>query len=177
MERVELMVTVELVERPAFRVIGRRTWISGTDNSQFGSFWQQCGEDGLLHTLGSVGEQPGRQTGGMVIGVSCVEKDPSVRQFHFIVSVECPAGGSDLGVEEYTVPAAQWAVFRNRGGMPDALVEAEMFAFMQWLPQSGFQHAAAPEMEVYPAAQSGEEPPVEFWLPVKKTDESGHAAQ
>jgi len=34
--------------------------------------------------------------------------------------------------------------------VPESIVQAEMFAFMEWLPQSGYEHALAPEMEVYP---------------------------
>jgi AraC family transcriptional regulator len=35
---------------------------------------------------------------------------------------------------------------------------------MEWLPNSGYEHALAPEMEVYPS--QGEEY-CEFWLPIR----------
>ena len=46
------------------------------------------------------------------------------------------------------------------------IVTAEKFAFMEWLPNSGYEHALAPEMEVYPASNG--ETYQEFWLPIKK---------
>ena len=98
-----------------------------------------------------------------VLGVSCVEKDPNNRAFDFYIASEC----SELdGYEEYVVPAATWAIFRTKGKLPQALVNAEMYAFMEWLPTSGYEHAVAPELEVYPADESET---VEFWLPVKRT--------
>ncbi len=47
--------------------------------------------------------------------------------------------------------------------MPEALIDAEMYAFTQWLPASAYRHANAPELEVYPARDGN---PVEFWLPI-----------
>jgi DNA gyrase inhibitor GyrI len=53
--------------------------------------------------------------------------------------------------------------------VPEAIVQAEMFAFMEWLPNSGFEHAQAPEMEVYP--NQGDEY-CEFWLPIQPKGET-----
>ena len=52
--------------------------------------------------------------------------------------------------------------------MPEAIVEAEIYAFTQWLPTSGFVHANAPEMEVYPPGSRGDSDDnyCEFWLPI-----------
>ena len=85
-----------------------------------------------------------------------------------MIAVETPQNGLPIGVdvegmERFTVPAAQWAVFECPGQVPDALVAAEMFAFLEWLPASGYQHTLAPEMEVYPPTS---EPYCEFWLPI-----------
>ena len=63
-----------------------------------------------------------------------------------------PAGDLPAGLERYEVPAARWAVFECRGKVPDSIVASEMYAFMDWLPDSGYRHALAPEMEVYPAS-------------------------
>lgn len=163
-------MTFQIVEKPAFRIVGKQTWIGGAGNGQFGDFWQKCNEDGLLELLGKFCMQPGAVTNGMSIGVSRVEKDPSVRDFYFYVAMECPSGVPEgmacEGLEEFTVPAAKWAVFGNTGRMPDVLIEAEMYAFTEWLPASGFRHAAAPEMEVYPPCDPSGDALVEFWLPI-----------
>jgi AraC family transcriptional regulator len=41
-----------------------------------------------------------------------------------------------------------------------------MQAFMHWLPTSGFRHASAPELEVYPPDDAAGGVLVEFWLPI-----------
>jgi len=161
------MVTPRIVERPAFRVAGRKAWISGPDNAIFGRFWVQCRAEGLFETFARLtGMRPGAQTGGTVLGVSRVEQDPAKRDFYYMIAVETEAEAE--GLESYLVPAARWAVFSSRGLMPEALVQAEMHAFMEWLPASGYRHALAPEMEVYPPEEAGPggEVSCEFWLPI-----------
>lgn len=161
------MVNYRLVERPAFQVVGKKVWISGQDTSLFGRFWDQCRADGSLARLEQFhGAQPGPHTNGVTLGISCVEKDPANRAFYYMIAVETPEAPDDL--ETYQVPAAQWAVFECRGAIPDALVEAEIYAFTQWLPGSGYVHAPAPEMEVYPPTASQDSPCCEFWLPIEK---------
>jgi AraC family transcriptional regulator len=159
-----------LISRPSFEITGKKTWISGQDNEIFGRFWQKCREEGLIDVFqGLTGMQPGAQTGGLTLGVSCVEADPANRSFYYFIAVEVPAGTAAEGLDQHRVPAAEWAVFEACGKMPDALVAAEMFAFMEWLPSSPYEHAAAPEMEVYPPQPKNEtgDVLVQFWLPVR----------
>ncbi len=161
-----------IIDRPAFDVIGKQTWIGGPDNEAFGRFWQLCGADGTLERLHRISaNQPGPQTGGMIIGVSRVEADPTRRDFFFLIGVELPPGnpaGDADGLERITVAASRWAVFDGSGVMPLSLVQAEMHAFMEWLPASPYAHAFAPEMEVYPPGEPAHpgETLCQFWLPV-----------
>jgi AraC family transcriptional regulator len=135
------MINFRLIERPAFEVIGKKTWIGEQDNDLFGRFWQECQSNGLLAALGKLrAGRSGPQTGGLL-----------------------------EGMESYRVPATQWAVFECRGKVPESIVQAEMFAFMEWLPNSGYEHALAPEMEVYP--NQGDET-CEFWLPIQLKGEA-----
>jgi len=162
------MVNFRLIERPAFGVIGKKTWIGGQDNELFGRFWQECQSNGLLAALAQLRSgQSGPQTGGLTLGISRVEQDPAKREFFYMIAIEKPASGLPgllEGMETYLVPATNWAVFECRGKVPESIVQAEMFAFMDWLPNSGYEHALAPEMEVYP--NQGDEY-CEFWLPIR----------
>ncbi|MBN1370449.1 MAG: GyrI-like domain-containing protein [Anaerolineaceae bacterium] len=163
------MVNHRSVTRPAFKVAGKKTWIGGQENEAFGLFWEQCRQDGLFDALTQVaGMQPGAQTGGVTLGVSLVADDPANRAFYYLIGVELPEDGDASGLDLYEVPATQWEVFECRGPVPQSIVEAEMYAFMEWLPASGMQHAAAPEMEVYPDGESSDNYVCEFWLPVRK---------
>lgn len=163
------MINMRIIERPAFTIAGRQVWISGPDNEQFGRFWEQCKADGSLDALNHLRQQAGGaagpQTNGAVLGVSRVEADPTNRAFFYMIAVEAPVDGAlPQGFERCQVQAGQWAVFECHGPAPDALVASEIYAFRDWLPNSGCQHALAPEMEVYPPT---DEPYCEFWLPIQ----------
>ena len=167
------MVPYRIVTRPSFQIVGRKTWIAGTDNEAFGRFWSHCHADGFIASLAELrGDTPNPQTAGAVIGLSCVEADPTRRQFDFFICIETPADldGAVVaaqGMERHVVPATDWAVFEAHGEMPGALVAAEMYAFTEWLPASGYVHAPAPEMEVYPPTDV---PYCEFWLPITRPE-------
>ena len=164
------MTAYRLIELPAFEVLGKKTWISGQDNELFGRFWEQCRIEGIFQQFEALGGlHPGPNTGGVTLGVSCVEKDPAIRAFYYMIAIEKTHAMPESSLELYQVPAGLWAVFECRGKIPTALVEAEIFAFTQWLPASGYVHAPAPEMEVYPPGNHGAETYCEFWLPITKT--------
>jgi AraC family transcriptional regulator len=161
------MIEHRIVERPAFEVAGRKTWIGGQDNELFGRFWAQCREQGLFELFDRLNRhRAGPQTNGVVLGISRVEDDPSKREFYYMIAVEASSSDAEHDLETCRVPASQWAVFECRGKVPDSIVAAEMYAFVEWLPVSGFEHANAPEMEVYPP---GSDTYCEFWLPIRKS--------
>ncbi|MGC9347191.1 MAG: GyrI-like domain-containing protein [Anaerolineae bacterium] len=170
------MVNYRIVDRPAFDVAGRQVWISGPDNSQFGRFWEACKNSDLFDRFRELADfAPGPQTGGATLGVSRVEADPARREFYFMVVVEVPENAETGDLERYRVPAGRWAVFECHGPIPEALVASEIYAFTEWLPTSGYIHAAAPEMEVYPPTTEGApegESYCEFWLPITAMSET-----
>ncbi len=166
-----MTIDVTLQSRATFTVLGRSTWISGQDTAQFGAFWQSASAGGLLIDLERLREGAlGRETGSVILGVSRVEADPANRAFPYMIAIESERLGGRGDLESYQVPASTWAVFRNSGPMPDALVAAEMYAFQEWLPASGYRHAHAPELEVYLPDDVTRTSGVicEFWLPIER---------
>jgi AraC family transcriptional regulator len=162
------MIKHRIVEKPAFDVVGKKTWISGQDNELFGQFWVKCQEEQLFERLEKLSNnQPGRQTGSSVLGISCVEKDPTNRAFYYMIAIENPDTHSQE-MELYHVPASRWAIFECIGKIPEAIVKSEIYAFTEWLPSSANEHAKAPEMEVYFPGNDGmsEDSYCEFWLPI-----------
>ena len=158
------MVRVRIEEKPAFEVTGRKTWIGEQDNEKFGEFWAESKANGLTARLAALAE--GGVMGKTLFGVSRVEADPANRTFYFYIAAETKACPDDL--EHFTVPAARWAIFSNCGELPMSLIEAEMYCHMGWMPASPYRHAAAPELEVYPADDPER---VEYWLPIAAKDE------
>jgi AraC family transcriptional regulator len=162
------MIKHRIVEKPAFDVIGKKTWISGQDNELFRQFWVQCRTDKLFERFAQLSHnQPGPRTGSSLLGISRVENDPSNRTFYYMIAIEKPTTQLEE-LETYHVPASRWAVFDCAGKIPEAIVKSEMHAFMEWLPSSQYEHAKAPEMEVYFPGNDGtsEDSYCEFWLPI-----------
>jgi AraC family transcriptional regulator len=170
------MTKYKIIEKPAFDVVGKKTWISGQDNDLFGQFWIQCEEEGLFEIFEQLSSnQPGAQTKSSVLGISCVEKDLINRAFYYLIAIEKPEWISKEkqsfeGLETYHVPASRWAVFECVGKVPEAIVKSEIYAFAEWLPTSEYEHAKAPEMEVYFPGNDGKSKNsyCEFWLPITK---------
>ncbi|HOG00479.1 MAG TPA: GyrI-like domain-containing protein [Clostridia bacterium] len=152
------MVKVRLEQKPAFIATGTKTWISKVED--FFTFWDRCHDDGTVSALKALGRASCEVTGSSVFGVSRVEKDPQNRDFYFYIATE---GKHDQcgRFDSFAIPSALWAIFQSAGEVRKALFEAEMHAFRDWLPASGYEHAFVPELEVYP-----EDGTVEFWLPV-----------
>ena len=163
------MIKYRIIKRPSFEVVGYKTWISGQDNDLFGNFWIQCREQGLFKIFGEITHlQPGAQTSGSTLGISQVESDPSNREFFYMIAVEKPEKYLPKDLEVYHVPESLWAVFECWGEVPESIVKSEIYAFTKWLPSSEYEHAKAPEMEVYFQGTDGtsEQCYCEFWLPI-----------
>jgi AraC family transcriptional regulator len=161
------MVSVCIDEKPAFRVIGVKTWIPDTDNSAFGEFWQKCHAEGAIAELRNFCKDPqASQTQSVILGLSCTEKDPAVRSFDFYVAVETDEIQNQGRYKLRTVPSYRWAIFSSEGSGIEALMACEMYAWQEWLPGNGiYTHDLGPELEVY-----FQEDKIEYWIPVRKKD-------
>jgi predicted transcriptional regulator YdeE len=159
------MVHVEITRKDAFRVIGAKTWIGGeTDNSAFAAFWESSHEDGTIDLIRSHRKRGASVTNSDMIGLSCTENDPNVREFFFYVCAETDAQQPASGLEIREVGSYLWAIFSTEGTDIDALMECEIYAWKEWLPGNGaYEHDNGPEMEVYPAADR-----IEYWIPIRR---------
>lgn len=156
------MVTVAYRKLPAFEVAGVKRYVSTVDD--FAAFWAACHQDGTINRIRALQRGPGPITGADVIGVSRVENEAAVRSFDFYIAGEIPPDQqAPQGFDRFLIPACTWAVCTGEGEMMQALYEAEMHAFDVLLKAGKQQHAAAPELEVYPADGST----VQFWLPIQ----------
>ena len=82
-----------------------------------------------------------------------------------ITDEPCPEG-----FEEINIPTCTWAVFEAVGPMrplPNALQDITKRIFSEWLPNSGYQHAMAPEVEYYPMGDMTDKLyKCEIWIPI-----------
>lgn len=146
--------------KEAFRIVGVSVPLHREIEQNFAVIpqkWQQIAEDGTLQRLAGMMDTPPMG----VLGVStCNDAEPW--RYYIAVSSRQPTG--DL--EEYTVPAATWAVFAGEGTNA-SIQELERRIVTEWLPTSGYEYGSAPDVEVY-LSPDPEHAKYEVWIPVVK---------
>ena len=147
-------------KRDAFRVVGVSAPLDRDIEKNFAvipTVWDEVTANGKLQKLVGMMEPPLMG----VLGVCACEESKPWR-YYIAVSSTKPAG--DL--EEYTVPAATWAVFPG-SGTSQSIQQLEQRIVTEWLPTSGYEYGDAPDVEVYLNADS-EDMLFEVWIPVVK---------
>ena len=149
-------------DRAAFRIVGKSVPIERDMEKNFQvvpGLWDQVASDGTLQRLC---EQMNSQPMG-VLGV-CDCPDEGQWRYYVATASTCEAG--DL--EEYTVPAATWAIFAGEGTI-QSIQDLERRILTEWLPSSGYEYGNAPDVEVYLNADP-QNARYEVWIPVVKKD-------
>ena len=98
---------------------------------------------------------------GMLGVCTCDEEE---NYYYIAVASSAPV---PEGMYEWTIPAATWAVFTGTGRLPDAIQDLQRRIVSEYLPDSGYEWAKAPDIEAY-LNQPGEESRFQVWLPVVK---------
>lgn len=146
--------------KDAFRVIGVSQPLHRELEKNFAvvpTMWQTAATDGTVQKLAALmdAEPMG------LLGVSACGEEEDWKYFIAVSSTK-PAGE----FEEYTVPAATWAVFAGEGTNL-SIQDLEQRIVTEWLPTSGYEYGNAPDIEVYisPDPQNAK---FEVWIPVVK---------
>lgn len=152
-----------IVKKEAFAVVGK-TLKTGTENGEnqrtIPAFWQQCGQDGTVETLTRLG--PGRP----LLGICSMPPGEELLTYWVAVEIEPDAPVPD-GYGTWTVPAAAWAVFPSVGPVTPTIQQVWGRIYSEWFPSSGYEHADAPELEVYPGGNTeAEDYMCEVWIPI-----------
>ncbi len=144
--------------KAAFRIVGVSVPLEKDIEKIFAVIprkWQETAVNGTLQKLtGLMDTQPMG-----VLGVStCNDTEP----WRYYIAVA--SSQTDRDLEEYTVPAATWAVFPGTG-TNQSIQELERRIVTEWLPTSGYEYGNAPDVEVYlnPDPQNAQ---YEVWIPV-----------
>ena len=165
---VSFKITVKGVEemnyrietKDAFRIVGVSVPLHKDIEQNFAVIppkWQEISMNGTLQRLIGMMDTPPMG----VLGVStCNDTEP----WRYYIAVSTSQEKNDL--EEYTVPAATWAVFPGEG-TNQSIQELERRIVTEWLPTSGYEYGSAPDVEVYlnPDPQNAQ---YEVWIPVVK---------
>lgn len=154
----EMQYRIETKE--AFRIVGTSVPIHHEMEKNFEVLpakWDEAAANGTLQTLVSMMDT---QPMG-ILGV-CVCNDAEEWRYFIAAATTKPAGE----LEEYTVPAATWAIFPG-SGTNQSIQQLEQRIFTEWLPSSGYEYANAPDIEVY-LSPDPENARYEVWIPVVK---------
>ena len=147
-------------QREAFRIVGVSVPIERDMEKNFETlpqFWGKVAADGTLERL--VGRMDSPPMG--ILGVcDC----PDEGQWRYYIAAASTAAAE--GLEEFTVPAATWAIFPG-GGTSQSIQELERRVLTEWLPSSGYEYGSAPDVEVYLNADP-QNARYEVWIPVVK---------
>lgn len=148
-------------KKEAFRIVGSSIQLYKEIDKNFEivpPMWETAAMDGTLEKLAALmNDQPM----GM-LGVSVCNDDEDWRYF---IAVSTTASADAL-FEEYIIPSATWAVFSGEG-TNQSIQELEKRIITEWLPTSGYEYGAAPDIEVYLNADP-QNVKFEVWIPVVK---------
>ena len=149
----------QIEKREAFRSVGFRTPLPMDVEKSFQvvpKFWAEIGprQTELVPLMN------GEPTG--MLGVCTCDEEENF--YYIAVASSAPAPG---GMHEWMVPAATWAVFAGTGRLPEAMQELQKRIVSEYLPDSGYGWAKAPDIEVY-LNRPGEESRFQVWLPVTR---------
>ena len=149
-------------KREAFRIVGISAPLDADLEKNFAvvpQMWGKAAADGTIPRL--AGLMDGQPAG--LLGVSACGDREDWRYWIAVASSQ-PAGD----FEEYTVPAATWAVFPGEGANV-SIQELERRVITEWLPTSGYEYGSAPDVEVY-LNPDPNHAKYEVWIPVVKKD-------
>ena len=147
-------------KREPFRVVGVSIAIDKDMEKNFDKippFWGKAAADGVIEKLaGMMDAQPMG-----ILGVCACTGEEEWRYWIAAASTR-----QDAALEEFTVPAATWAVFPG-SGTNQSIQELERRVLTEWLPSSGYEYGKAPDIEVYLNADP-QNSKYEVWIPVVK---------
>lgn len=151
----------------AFRVIGKSREISTKDGVNFKEvpkFWDDSCADGSCTAIYSIN---GREMEEMY-GV-CYDMNFPEENFRYMIGVKVEEHLVE-GMEVLEIPEMLWAKFTCRGVAQ--IQEVFQRFYTEWLPNSGYEHAEAPEIEWYSTEDMSKPDYLcEVWMPIQKVNE------
>ena len=150
-------------------VAGKSTTVTTAGGENFKiipAFWQKSSQDGTIKKIAGIAE---KNKAGILSGakaaVLCYKETDTQEKWSYLAGAETT--GKEPGMETITIPGQTWAIFESIGPMPDAIQAVWKRIFNEWFPSSNYEHAMAPELEVYPPGD-GKSPDYycEVWIPV-----------
>ena len=161
-----------IVEQKAFRLVGYKLPTMRMKNfeqfKEIPKFWDEHFANGNFAKLMSINLSEKHDNGRVdgVLGICVVpDIDSDALDYYIATAYE---GESPEGMEEIIVPDCTYAVFECRGKIPFSVQDMTRRLYGEWLPNSGYEWANAPDIERYfDGDPTSEDYVCELWLPVR----------
>ncbi len=166
--RGETEMNYRIEEWETFRIVGTKLETTWNPEKREGfievpKFWKKHSQKGTIPRLLAL--MDGKPMG--VLGVSVGDWQQEGK-FEYYIAVSSTKTVPE-GMEEYQVPACTWAIFECKGPMPGAIQKMQERIMTEWFPESGYQYADGPDIELYGEGdQSSDDYICWIWVPVKK---------
>jgi AraC family transcriptional regulator len=160
----EVEMNYRIEKKGAFKIIGVKEHYSMSVEESFANvplFWQKTAQSDIIPKLCTL---MNREPFG-ILGIStCMNS----QDFDYYIAVASNQE-TPQNMVEYLVPECTWAIFECVGAMPAAIQNLQKRIVSEWLPNSGYEYANAPDIEVYfEGDQQAEDYKCEVWLPIVK---------
>lgn len=159
----EAEMNYRIEKKDAFRIVGRKKHFSGDVEEAFKNvplFWQEVMKSGAIPRMCELLNQ--EPVGVLGVSTECF------KDFDYFIAVATDKKAPE-DMDEYTIPECLWAKFECVGAMPEAMQTLQKRIATEWLPNSGYEYANAPDIEVYPEGdQYSKDYKCEVWLPIVK---------
>ena len=157
----------KIIQKPAFDVIGRArkfTNVNGENLIKIPQFWEEFTQTDDFKVLLNLNQgKCGPITGGQNLGV-CVPGE-TIEVFTYAIAVEKPEEANTVGFDIIHIPAATWGLFETT---LDDISKCWRQIFEEWLPSTGYEYAAKPDLEVYLPGDMSPDSKCQIWIPVDK---------
>ncbi|MTI67896.1 MAG: AraC family transcriptional regulator [Firmicutes bacterium] len=159
----EKRMDYKIVKKESFKIVGvkkRFTSVNGENFKNIPKFWDEVCSNGTLEKLQNNANELG------VLGV-CYDFDEELEEFSYMIAIEGKSIKDLKNSEVVDIPKCSWAVFESIGPMPHAIQKVIKKIYEEWFPATHYEHANAPELEVYlPGNPSSEDYKCEVWIPI-----------
>lgn len=164
------MLKPQLIDKPAFTVVGLEAPFihalspDATNLKVIGALWEQ-----FTHRACEVQNRLGEERYGIIDARGEAERSHPDELTYLAAVTVSELGDLPDGMVSRTVPAATCAVFTHRGPINRIGKTCEEI-YRTWLPRSGYQHAHAPDVELYDRRfhPDRDDSEMEYWVPVMK---------
>ena len=167
-----------IVEQKAFRLVGYKLPTMRMKNfeqfKEIPKFWDEHFANGNFAKLMSINLSEKHDNGRVdgILGI-CVVPDIDSDALNYYIATAYEKEAPE-GMEELFVPDCTYAVFECRGKIPFSVQDMTRRLYGEWLPNSGYEWANAPDIERYfDGDPTSEEYVCELWLPVRIKEREG----